>query len=384
MKCLRFVSCLIAQALLLNCFPADAAPKQSVRVGAILMLSGDQAVYGKALLEGIELGLEEANANAKEHFSLIVEDSQLKPQVAHSAATKLLKVDRVTAALNASFIESMANGKVFESAKVPVITLWDSASEIERLGDYVFGIGLWTPSSASRASDFALTSLSARTAVIINTQAEWSETVAGLFEEYFAEGGGVVLKRISVSPKENDFRTLVHLAKNFNADVLYAPITENLVPFYKQLREVQFSKPIITSDIIAAEHINQAPRIFEGVYQTNAPEPEGEVCASVVALYRRKFKREPTLPLFVAWGYDGIRLLTSAISKVGPDSEKIKEYLYTVDGFPGASSRITFNRSGSSPVMERMFVIRGGKFELVESNEKSITKKGAGLQNPVP
>jgi branched-chain amino acid transport system substrate-binding protein len=195
MKLLRLLGSLAVLSMLLNCLPALAVPDNSVRLGAILMLTGDQAVYGKALLEGIELGLDEANATGDRKFSVIVEDSQLKPQVAHTAATKLVKTDRVAATLNASFIESMANGKVFESAKVPVITLWDSASEIEQLGDYVFGIGLWTPSSARRASDFAATNLSARSAVIINTEAEWSETVAGLFEEYFTEGGGTILKR---------------------------------------------------------------------------------------------------------------------------------------------------------------------------------------------
>jgi branched-chain amino acid transport system substrate-binding protein len=370
--------------MLLNCLPALAVPDNSVRLGAILMLTGDQAVYGKALLEGIELGLDEANATGDRKFSVIVEDSQLKPQVAHTAATKLVKTDRVAATLNASFIESMANGKVFESAKVPVITLWDSASEIEQLGDYVFGIGLWTPSSARRASDFAATNLSARSAVIINTEAEWSETVAGLFEEYFTEGGGTILKRASVTPREADFRTLILLVKSLRPDVLYAPLTENLVPFYKQLRAAHFDKPIIASDIIAAEHINQAPQVFEGVYQTNAPAPDGQAFPHLKALYRKKFQREPTLPLFVAWGYDGIRLLTSAVSKVGPKSEAIKDYLYTIAGFPGASSTISFNREGSSPVIERMFVIRGGRFEIVEADRTGITSKGAGARKPAP
>jgi ABC-type branched-subunit amino acid transport system substrate-binding protein len=88
--------------------------------------------------------------------------------------------------------------------------------------------------------------------------------------------------------------------------------------------------------------------------------------------------------LFVAWGYDGIRLLTSAVSKVGPKSEAIKDYLYTIAGFPGASSTISFNREGSSPVIERMFVIRGGRFEIVEADRTGITSKGAGARKPAP
>ena len=366
MVTLRFFFLLIS---VLFAASLNAAPKDSIKIGAVLMLSGDQAVYGRALLEGIQIGLEEINSSGGingRKIKLIVEDSELKPKVAHTAAKKLTELDKVTAVLNASFMESMANGKVFESARIPVITLWDSATEIEEIGDYVFGIGLWTPSSAKRASDYAFDDLKARSVVVVSLQSEWSETVADLFEKMFKEKGGKILKRFSLEPSETDFRTVIAKTKSLNPDVLYSPLTESVVAFYSQIRQANFNKPIVTSDIIADEHISLAPDIFEGIFQTSAQDPSSETAGRVLKLYRKKHNKDPKLPLFIAWGYDGFNLLVSSIKTVGEDPEGIKDYLYKVKDFPGASAKISFNKHGSSPVMEKMFKISNGKFELLD------------------
>jgi branched-chain amino acid transport system substrate-binding protein len=350
---------------------AEEAHPTVVTIGAILMLTGDQAAYGVAMREGIELAYEDAlasNTFGARRIKLLVEDSRLDPKTAHTAAKKLIEIDHIIAALDASFLEIMANGKLFEQARVPVVTLWDSSQEIEQLGNYVFGIGIWTPSAAEAAAQFSLQTLAAKTAVILSMQNEWSETVAKLFQEQFERGGGKVLRSESLPPATSDFRTSLAKAKNLRPDVFYTPVTENIVPFYTQLRQLGVSAPIVTSDIVAKEHIALAPSVFEGLYQTMPPQPTSPAAEKMLALYREKFQREPSLPLITALGYDGMRLLLKALADGATASEEVKKNLYTVSDFPGASRTISISADGSSPVAEKMFRLTAEKWQ--EGNRK--------------
>lgn len=344
------------------------AEDSAIKIGAILMLTGDQAVYGNAMRQGIELAREEINhagGIGKRKLTVILEDSQLKPKEAHTAAVRLVTQEKISAAINASFIEVMANGSVFEKAKIPAITLWDSSEEIEKLGDYIFGVGVWSPSSANRAAEFSSSDLRAKTAVIINLHAEWSETVGKLFAARFESLGGKVLKVFTLLPSSTDFRTVLLQAKALGADVLYTPLTENIVPFYTQLHAMQLTAPVVTSDIIADEHIRSNPTVFEGIYQTNPADPDSPAAQRLLQKYRERYGRTANLPLFVAWGYDAVHLFARAIEQAGENPQKIKDFLYSVRGYPGASGTISFNSRGSSPVLEKMYRIKNGKFKLV-------------------
>ncbi len=239
---------------------------EDYNIGAVLILTSDQAVYGKAMQEGMEIALSDCNNQLKQQdkrIKIFYEDSALRPKQAHSAAVKLISQNNIIAGINSSFADVMANGKVFETHKIPAITLWDSSEQIENLGSYNLAIGLWTPSSAEVSANFALNELSAKTAVIIHTQGEWSEIVADLFKKNFESNTSKVLSVYSINPDNNDFKTILTKTKFANPDVIYAPLMEDIVPFYKQLRQLNIKTPIITSDIIAKEHIDQIPNFLE-------------------------------------------------------------------------------------------------------------------------
>ncbi len=82
--------------------------------------------------------------------------------------------------------------------------------------------------------------------------------------------------------------------------------------------------------------------------------------------YKAKYNVEPSLPLFNAWGYDGLMLICDALKNGNKTPEAIKKHLYNLKDFPGFSNTINFNSSGSSPVTEKMYRIVGGEFVLLE------------------
>jgi len=174
-----------------------------------------------------------------------------------------------------------------------------------------------------------------------------------------------VLEQFAVHPDTSDFKTILTKTKQARPDVIYAPLMEDIIPFYKQLRQLKIESTIVTSDIIAKEHIDQIPELLEGVYQTNAPALDGANARQLLDKYRAKHGREPTLPLFSAWGYDGLMLICEALATGATTPEAIKKYLYQLKDYPGLSNTINFTPKGSSPVIEKMYRISGGEFEAV-------------------
>jgi branched-chain amino acid transport system substrate-binding protein len=361
------VNCLLAVTA--NAAPAAADLPQSVKIGALLHLTGDLAMQGAAFRQGIELAAASINKSGGINgvpISLVFEDTQLKPSVAHDGAKKLLEVDHVVAGLVSTSAETKSAGSLFESKKVPLICLWDSAPEIERLGQYVFGIGTWTPSSGTKVAEYSFNNLGARRAAIINNVDEWALSVSEAFGAEFNSLGGKVVFNESVDPNDPDFRSVIARMIGTKPDVLYAPIGFNTVAFFKQLSQLRFEKPVFESDNLNDEIISAAGDSTEGVYQTQSINPDGDSYRLLVKLYEAQFGHPPTMPIYVAWGFDAVQLIAQAVKIVGPNPELINHELYKARDFSGASGKISISSEGSSRVMVGLFRVRNGKLVLVE------------------
>jgi branched-chain amino acid transport system substrate-binding protein len=343
---------------------------QEIKIGSLMVLTGQFAMQGAAFQEGIELAVEEINKSGGingQTLRVIIEDTHGDPKSAHTGARKLMSVDRVIAALTMSYPDTKVGGTEFQKNKIPTIALWDSSPEIDEMGDYIFSLGPWAPSTGENSAEFAYKRLNARSAVIVNTIEEWAEYISDYFTRKFNTLGGTVSKRFPLNPDQSDFRSILAKIKRQNPDVIFAPLTHNIVPFFKQLSQNEITCKIITSAIVTKEHVLQAPQAFEGVYRSEIRDPDNEVSNNLFKLYEKKFNKPATLPWYVATGYDGVQLFSLAIKNAGPDPERIKKYLYTVKDFPGAAKKISISPGGSSPTLERIFQIRSGEFKFVDS-----------------
>lgn len=333
------------------------------KIGTILHLTGDQASIANAFLEGINLSVEEINKKGginNKKIKLIVEDSQLTPLQAYNSAVKLVEIDNVDAIILASYLEGMATGHYLEENNIPSIVLWDTAKDLEEIGEYLFGMGIWTPSSGEKAAHFSYNNLNLKRMAIINNNNEWSLSVSEYFQEKFEKLGGEILFTETINPKDSiDYRTTILKLSNKDIDGVYTPITDGVINFYKQYYESGLDFQIVTSDIISYEDIIGNEMFFENIYQTLPLDPTGEVADTFIEKYQNKYNKEPTQILYNAWGYDSVYLIKEALNY-----NSIKEGLYSLK-YNGVSGTIDFDENGSSKTLEEMFVIRNGDFKLI-------------------
>ena len=334
-------------------------------LGGLMVLTGQYAMQGAAFREGIELAVDEVNARGGingRKLEFVAEDTNNMPTKALTAARVLLQKPGLIGAITTSYLELGTGGAELQRNKIPVIHLWDASPDIEAMGDFIFGIGPWTPSAGEVSAEFATKHLRARSAVTFHINDPWSQLVTDYFERDFKARGGTVLRSFAFNPAEQDFRSAFAKARLLKPEVIYCPIGDNIVAFYTQLRKQNPSVPIITSDVIADEHIRQAPAVFEGIYQSQMRDPHGAQFEKLAAAYKRKFSRELSLPWFVATAYDAANLMAHCAEKVGPEPSMVRDCIATTKEWPGVSATISFNAGGSSPQQESIFRLQNGRF----------------------
>lgn len=346
---------------------ADLPP---VKLGALIHLTGDLASQGSAFREGIELAVSEINSSRKSTdkvLEVIFEDTALKPDQAFKAAKKLLDVDGIVAGFVSTAAETKSAGILFERTRIPLVCLWDSSPEIEGIGNYVFGIGTWTPSAGKKVADHMFNVLRVRRAAVINNIDEWSLSVSEAFTRHFEALGGDVVYTDSVNPDNTDFRGTLSRMRSTSPEALYAPIGFNTALFFKQLRQQRFDKPIYESDNLNPEIIDASAGATEMVYQTQSSDPQGVRFSHMLGLYRARFGKEPAMPIYTAWGYDAVHLVARALQTANGDTKQINRELYKVHKYDGASGVISISNEGSSRASVSLYQVRNSKLELVEN-----------------
>ncbi len=112
----------------------------SIKIGAILPMTGDLATYGGGIKNAAELAVE--NSGLKDKIQLVVEDDHsCVPADAVGAAQKLINLDKVNGILGAvcsSAVLSVA--PITEKAKLILISPSASSKSVTTAGDYVFRI----------------------------------------------------------------------------------------------------------------------------------------------------------------------------------------------------------------------------------------------------
>jgi branched-chain amino acid transport system substrate-binding protein len=355
----------ISLILFFSFYSTVSADVDKFKVGGIFCLTGEIASGCNAIREGVEVGLDLINKSGGIDGRLLeidLQDSYYTPKGAHSLGVKFSSNKDILAVLVTGIVETKAASAPLEKMGKPYITLWDSAPSIEALGDYSFGIGPWLPNTYELSAEFTFNNLGKKKVAVAATEAEWSISVSKGFNQHFTKLGGKITSFVTTVPNDPDFRSVLIKLLKTKPDAVYAPITSNLIPFFKQIRQLGFTGPIITSDNLTEELIVESKGAFEGAYQTMVADPDTKESEKLKSLYKAKFSKKATMLAFHGWGYDGIRLIAEAIRRSNKSGETIRESLLSIKDFQGASGTISFSKEGSWRMPLKVFEVKGKSF----------------------
>ena len=354
-------------------------PKQStndeeiVKIGAILPLSGDVAVYGKSLKNGMDLALAEFQQNDanKKDFQFIYEDSKADPKLAVSAFQKLSSIDNCKIILGGfSSSEVLSMAPIAEKNKVVLISPTASSPSITSAGDYIFRT---TPSDnfdGEIMAKFAYYELSLKDVALLYVNNDYGLGISKVFMNKFENYGGNVVIQKSFETNTKDFRTLLISIKDSKPDGLYIIATSELGNILKQKTELGLKIKIFTIGLVENPKVIEiagkgADSVFYSYpsFQVNSG---NKIVQKFVTDYKNKYGNDPDV--LGAYGYDLVGITLMALKDNSESSDRIKTALYNIKNYQGVTGHTSFDSNGDVTKTAGIKVILDGKFEWYINN----------------
>jgi branched-chain amino acid transport system substrate-binding protein len=348
--------------LLLLLITACAAQKDTIKVGAMLPLSGEAANLGAQAKTGIDLAVQEINAAGGINgrmIEIIYEDDQCN---AHgvNAMTKLVSVDDVDAVIGP--ICSAAGGPglpVAQADGTPTIILAASAPHLTQ-GEYIFRV---YPSDAFAGKFMAqyIKRTGKERVAVVYSKNDWGQGIRDSFVKEFTALGGQVIFEEGLPQDARDARTTVTKLQQAKPEMILSPMYPNTgVIFLKQLRDAGVNAPILAGDAFeTAEVIDSG--VADGVMLVSGKisNPD-EFKAKVQAAGKES---EYVTPL----GYDAVQVLAQALRKSGTDKNALRAALQETRYVGISNPLIEFDDTGDlKSAQYNVKLIKNGGTEIIE------------------
>lgn len=382
MKFNRFVSLFLTFALVMAMsvpFGALAA-EDTIKIGNIAPETGDVAVYGLAVLNGVQLYVNERNAaggiNGKQ-IELIHYDDKGDATEAMNAYNKLIYSDEVDALIGpvtSTPTFGVAEASVYDN--VPAISATATHPDVTSYGDNFFRACFEDPFQGGTICAFAAKELEAKTAAIIfNNGDSYSIGLKDAFIARAAEENLEIVACESYGTTDVDFKAQLTNILTANPDVLFLPDYYNTVYIIcSQARDLGYTGTFLGAD--GADGLLEIDgadaTVLEGMYFPNhySTQSDSELTQAFIKAYTDEYGVAPNS--FAALAYDAAKILCTAIENAENDGATIngeESYQAIIDAMfatdiVGATGPITFDEN-NNPIKEVCIIqITGGEYIL--------------------
>jgi len=374
------LSLFIVAALVAGCSSTPATPPEPsgqeepsagepevIKIGFVNHLTGDAAVYGTSMKKGAEVALAEINnmggINGKK-FEVIFEDDRLNPTDAISAARKLVEVDKVPIVMGSS--SSTITLSILPLMQEMGAILMNSVSTAPSLRDYpgtYFGLMPTDEAQGLEWVNFAK-DIGEMSAAVMYINNDYGIGVKEAFVKEFQAAGGNLLIAEPHDVGKADFRTelLKVKAKDPKLIFIVSHVKEGSIIF-KQARELGMDVQWVGDVALESkEVIDLAGPAAEGLICLRVGSKQTPEYERFAAAFRSLHNEDPTI--WSDFAYDTMWLAAKAVAEAGTDPQAIRDYLWSVKDYPGASGNKTFDEDGIAAGVYERYVVKDGEFVL--------------------
>lgn len=217
---------IILAAAFVTSFAFLAFAQESIKVGIILPVTGDKAKFGEIEKKSFEMAMEEINAtggiNGKK-LEFIFEDDTGRPDVARSAAEKLITKDRVVM-LGGGYgsSETFAIAGVAQQNRIPFLVSTGSDDKItEQKWDYIYRLNPPVSEYDNALESFLRDVVKPKTAVILYENTNFGTAGSKGFAKTCESLGIKVLMSEGYEHGGVDFKPLLVKVKQADPDLVY-------------------------------------------------------------------------------------------------------------------------------------------------------------------
>ncbi|MDP3042947.1 MAG: ABC transporter substrate-binding protein [bacterium] len=344
----------------------------TIKIGFVAPFSGEAASYGEFVVKSFKLAIEDYNSTHKNlNFEVIYEDGKCDGSQAVTAINKLINVDKIKYVIGGlCSSETLAMAPVAESNKIILFSPGSGSPDITNAGDYIFRNLASDDYTAKEIAKIAIKN-NDKEIGLITENLDYPQTLKKAFKDYYTSQGGMIKLDETFSSGATDFRTIITKAKFQDVNQLYlvAQTYKTTALILKQMKELNYSPMLYTNEVTVSEEALKyydpiCKGLVEGAIFTQPKFDESNPKASdVLAKFKEKYgsTEGPIPPVYIATYYDSVYLLGEALEKVGDNTDKIKDYFYTVKNWEGAVGKFSFDQNGDAITNVEAKTVKNGE-----------------------
>ena len=348
-----------------------------IKIGAMGPLTGDLAIYGTAVDNGIKLAVEEINAAGGilgKQVECTFLDEKGDSTEAVNAYNRLVQNAQVVAIIgDVTSTPSIAVAQASVQDGIPVVTATGTDASITQAGENVFRVCFIDPYQGEVMASYAMNKLNAKKAAILyNASNDYSIGLTKAFEEEAAKGTLQIVAKESYNKGDVDFKTQLTKIAASGADVLFLPeYYEEVAQIIPQAKAAGIEMTMLGADGWdgVKDKVQDKAQLEGALFCCGySPESTDENLQAFIQKYKDKYGEEPKG--FAAQGYDAMYLLKAAMEKAGStEKTAVVAALKGID-FTGVTGEIVFdeNRNPIKGVVVNTF--KDGEVKFVENYEK--------------
>ncbi len=327
-----------------------------IKIGAMLILSGDSASWGQASQRGIEMVVQEVNSKGGidgRPIEMIYEDTQGRAFRAVSSYNKLTKINSVRAIVGPNFqAEVSAVASLAHDDGMPIVVpsyapiterpdprnplmVWlDPTIETGRLARYVYQSGIESVS-------------------VIGTFDSWEQEVSEGFVSKFSALGGRVLFEELLQTNQVDVKTSVTKALNGNPEAVFVGTYYQFIPITKTLNELGYEGKVYSIEV--DDYLANETREFTDGLQFISSDSYKE---NFNKKYEELYGEKPNIPS--GQSYDAMNILISFLQK-DSTREGVLKQMKEFKSYDGVSGKITVTDDHKTILPTAIYELRNGE-----------------------
>jgi len=360
---------------------AAASDAVTVKIGSANPLTGPFAHWGRDADNGVQLAVEEANA---EHlkldgkpvkFEVESEDDQADPKTATQVAQRFVdaKVAGVIGHLTSG--AAIPASKIYSDAGIPMIAGSVTSPKFTEQGfKNTFRIIANDQQQGQALAKFAVGDLKRSRIAVIDDRTTYGQGLADDFAKSVEAAGGKIVKREFTTNSSTDFMAILTSIKAEKPDlVFYGGMDAQAGPMVKQMRKLG-----ITADFMGADGVNTAEfgklggKDAEGSYASSAGAPKENMpgYAAFNDKFQKRFKAE--IQAYAPYTYDATRVMIEAMKRAASaDPAKFLPEIAKTK-MQGVTGDIAFDAKGD--ILNgtvSLYQLKGGKWQSLAAPAKA-------------
>jgi branched-chain amino acid transport system substrate-binding protein len=373
--------------VLAACGAPGAGSAQTIKVGAVVPLTGRYAAGGEQIKNGYELAVETINkaggvtvGGSKLPLELTILDDASDPTKTVQSLETLYSSNGVIAYLGGfgSDLHAAAAG-IAEKNKVPYLGVAFALKKVHDQGfKYLFSPFPKSPGLALATFDMldSLTPKPTKLAIFAE-KTDWGTELRALWSEQAAQRGYSVVADQEYAPGSQDFSPVILAAKDAGAEVVLAlPNPPDGMALVKQMKELDFNANFYVF-IRAPDGLTWSENLAkDGDFFLNMPGWNPAVTFPGVEEMVQQHQAKYNKPAQATTGpaYAAVQILADAIGRAGSlDRDKIRDALAATD-MTTVIGPVKFNADGTGQVVTIVNQWQDGKQVLVWPADQATIK----------